>query len=1045
MGPALSVRGIWAQRGYALMRTHLVPFAFCGWMLALGMTYFGWPSAQLWTGTLIGLSGAAALTYGVARFWPTRPAPWWLLAAALATETVTRTLYDVLPGPGGTVKAGMLLVDLLYMSMFALFIAALMAFARRDRSCADWTAVLDAAIFLFGVGLLAWLLLVTPLGATDAARRADALVATRYPLGDVLLLGAVAYFVVVIRRTISAALIVIGGVVLAINDTVFVLGYLDGHWLRGTPADIWWMVAYTVTGLAGLIPSMRAVSAAPLARLQETSSARLIVLAIAALVPPTILLVETMHEALAPGSWLVITSAGMILLVFARLTSAVYRLRQQSAREHRLREATADLVSAADVREVEAALDTAVQRLLPAGAWYRLVLNSTDGDRSGLVDSGWHTSNVPGDRMAEEAVHTLDTPGVVSTARLPKTLAARLRPARRALAYPLVKQAPGPAVPTGLLVVGADDASLALLRVPMATLAGSATLALDRVRLNREVIANASERYFRALVHNTADVIFVLDDNDRVRYASPSAATIFGDRDLRGLVLPDLVDNQDEARRLLSRSLGQTGDSDSSAGRARVARDWSVHTGSGQPALVDVSYRDLRTDPSVRGRVVTLRDVTEQRRLERELTQQALHDPLTGLPNRVLFLRQVAQAVSAAASRGTTTGVLLLDLDEFKLINDTLGHDAGDAYLVDVGQRMLKAGSPHSVAARLGGDEFAVLMTDSSDAAVAGVAASLIEALSQPIRVAGQLVTCGVSVGVATTTNQIASQELMHQADLALYAAKQAGKGCWRHYESSMYTNTLRRLELRSSLERALAEGELSIEYQPIVTVVDGEVVGYEALLRWRHPTRGCLASAEFIEVAEDSGLIVPIGEWVLRRAVSAAANWAAASDPAPYVSVNISTRQFQAAGFVGGVRDVLATANLPANRLMLEVTESLLLREGDRVRQELGQLRQMGVRIAIDDFGTGYSALSHLRLMPLDMIKIDRSVIAAITTSNQQRVLFDGIVNLAHTLGLAVVAEGIETAAERDLARRAGCAYGQGYFYAHPMPEPAMPGRVSG
>ena len=416
-----------------------------------------------------------------------------------------------------------------------------------------------------------------------------------------------------------------------------------------------------------------------------------------------------------------------------------------------------------------------------------------------------------------------------------------------------------------------------------------------------------------------------------------------------------------------------------------------------------------------------------------ELTHSAFHDSLTGLANRGLITERIGQAL--ARSGGTSVvGVLFLDLDDFKIVNDSYGHEYGDRLLLAVAERLTATLRPGDVAARIGGDEFAALVIAPSSTAIEAVASRIVSVLAEPFTIGDRIVSGLASIGVATSEDGADGQDLLRQADLALYVAKNAGKGQWRRYETALHTEMVNRLELRAELDRAITGGELIVEFQPIVGLLTGVTAGFEALVRWNHPTRGRLKPDEFIDLAEESGLIVPMGRWVLRSALAAAARWPAGVAPAPYVSINVSARQFRTPGFVASVLFALDEAGVSPRRLMLEITESLLLRDDDQVWDDLAELRRAGVRVAIDDFGTGYSSLSYLRHVPLDALKIDRLFTATIATSGQQAALVDGIVRLAQTLGLEVIAEGIERTAERDLLARFGCRYGQGFLFARPL-----------
>jgi diguanylate cyclase (GGDEF)-like protein len=453
---------------------------------------------------------------------------------------------------------------------------------------------------------------------------------------------------------------------------------------------------------------------------------------------------------------------------------------------------------------------------------------------------------------------------------------------------------------------------------------------------------------------------------------------------------------------------------------------------------VEASCRDLRAEPTVAGLVLTLRDVTERRRLEQELTHRAFHDSLTGLPNRVLFHDRLQHALGRAARNETMVGVLFIDLDDFKVINDTMGHACGDELLVAASQRLTAELSAGDTAARMGGDEFVALIEDARDPEeVERVAQRVVAAFGKPYLIGDNVVNGPASIGIATTVEAIDGDDLLRQADLALYVAKGAGKGQWRRYQAALHNQVLDRLELRAELDQAIVDRSFVLQYQPIVDLRTGAASGLEALVRWQHPTRGLLAPGRFIDVAEESGLIVPIGDWVIEQALADAAEWRGSGEDGPYVSINVSARQFSDPGFVDRALQRLAAAALPADRLVLEITETLLLRDDDQTRQDLARLRQAGIRVAIDDFGTGYSSLSYLRKVPADVLKIEKSFIDAVSTQPQQRALVEGILRLAHTLGLTVVAEGIEEEADRAALVAAGCRYGQGYLFCRPMNNP--------
>ncbi|MEV5343862.1 aminotransferase class I/II-fold pyridoxal phosphate-dependent enzyme, partial [Streptomyces sp. NPDC052676] len=452
---------------------------------------------------------------------------------------------------------------------------------------------------------------------------------------------------------------------------------------------------------------------------------------------------------------------------------------------------------------------------------------------------------------------------------------------------------------------------------------------------------------------------------------------------------------------------------------------------------VEVRCSDFRDERTVGGLVVTLRDVTEQRRLEHELTQRAFHDSLTGLPNRTLLLERVERALLRGRRESALTCLLFVDLDDFKLVNDTMGHSTGDRLLIAVGDRLSHTLRRSDTAARLGGDEFAVLMEDARRPVDAELlAAQVIQTLSRPFVLGDETVTVSASVGVATARDSSDAEELLRHADLALYAAKSAGKNQWRRFRPMLQSRIVERHDLQSRLAQAVAGKEFALRYQPVVDITAGEVVGFEALVRWPHPPRPPVAPEQFIALAEETGHIASLGGWVLEHAVRdiAGLQRLRGRDSPPYVSVNVSARQFRDTGFLDQVGRALRTPGLAPGSLQLELTETVLLRRDAQIQAVLHALKDLGVHIAVDDFGTGFSSLRYLRDFPIDVLKIDKSFIDDLPRDAQQVALVEGIVRIADTLGLEVIAEGIEDPEQRDLLAGMGCRFGQGYLFARPM-----------
>ena len=432
------------------------------------------------------------------------------------------------------------------------------------------------------------------------------------------------------------------------------------------------------------------------------------------------------------------------------------------------------------------------------------------------------------------------------------------------------------------------------------------------------------------------------------------------------------------------------------------------------------------------GWVVTFDDVTEQRRAEERMTHLAHHDTLTNLPNRSMFREKLDQALGEAKAK--PLAILSLDLDRFKAVNDTFGHPAGDWLLKCVAKRLLHAvRSSKDVVARFGGDEFAIIQFGIKSAADAEkLAKRIVEIVGKPYRDKGREMHVGVSLGIALYPGDGHDADtLLTNADMALYRGKSEGRNVYRFFEPGMDALMRERRALELDLEAALSKREFELDFQPILNIGSGEIVGAEALMRWRSPSRGLVSPENFIAAAEETGLIVQLGDWALRKACSVAAHW----PPEMRMAVNVSAAQIKSGGFARGVISALAFSGLPANRLELEITETVMMDESDAVLKTLSQLRGLGVRIALDDFGTGYSSLGYLRRFPVDKIKIDRSFIRDLDRRDTAAIVRT-VIGLGAELGITVTAEGVETEAQLDMLRKAGCGEAQGYLIGVPTKE---------
>jgi diguanylate cyclase (GGDEF)-like protein len=431
------------------------------------------------------------------------------------------------------------------------------------------------------------------------------------------------------------------------------------------------------------------------------------------------------------------------------------------------------------------------------------------------------------------------------------------------------------------------------------------------------------------------------------------------------------------------------------------------------------------------GWVVTYEDVTERHKAQARVAHMARHDSLTDLPNRTLFREKMGEGLSQVAIAGGSMAVLCFDLDNFKTVNDRLGHAAGDRLLRWVAARLKENVGEHDTVARLGGDEFAVLQRGPQPQSAERLARRLVEIIGHPPPLESQSIHVGVSVGIAIAPDHgLDADELMKCADLALYQAKAKGRGAYQLFEPEMEEEARSRHALEHDLRGALEANQFHLVFQPQVRLDTTELTGFEALLRWKHPSRGFVSPAEFIPIAEENGLIVPIGEWVLRTACATAASW-----PDMTVAVNLSPVQFHSRGLVAMVTSALAEAGLPSQRLELEVTETALLDDSEATISILHQLRALGVRVSLDDFGVGYSSLSYLRKFPFDRIKIDRSFVGTLGESPESVAIVRTIASLGSVLGVETTAEGVETIEQLDFVRECGCTAVQGYYFGKPCP----------
>jgi diguanylate cyclase (GGDEF)-like protein/PAS domain S-box-containing protein len=552
--------------------------------------------------------------------------------------------------------------------------------------------------------------------------------------------------------------------------------------------------------------------------------------------------------------------------------------------------------------------------------------------------------------------------------------------------------------------------------------------------LREQRAARMVEARFESLIANASDVIMIAETDGVLRFVSPACERMLGFRpeEIAGKSLLDIWTGPD-CERLRALLTEITATPSGTVGPVELA----IERGPSRRVLECVGS-NLTVDPAVRGLALNFRDISERKALEHQLRQMAFHDPLTLLANRTLFKDRVQHALALVQRGHLPVAVLFLDLDNFKTINDSLGHDAGDRLLGAVAQRIVKNTRASDTVARLGGDEFAVLVESlGSPEEVRIVAASLIDALGAPFLLNGMEVRVAASVGVAHSDTASNAEALLSNADIAMYHAKAAGKNRYAVFEPRMQDVLHERLQLEADIARALADQEFFLEYQPIVDLATGSLLGVEALVRWRHPGKGVLMPGQFISIAEDCGQIAKLGRWVLTEACRELVAWRSgvAGGNRLRVAVNISGRHLQHGDLFKDVTDALTASGLEPANLVVELTESTMMSNTEANLERLQRLKSVGVRLALDDFGTGYSSLSYLHRFPIDILKIDRSFVSRLTTSDNGPELARAVITLGSTLGLDIVAEGIELEPQIASLLELGCVAGQGFFFAKAQP----------
>jgi diguanylate cyclase (GGDEF)-like protein/PAS domain S-box-containing protein len=593
------------------------------------------------------------------------------------------------------------------------------------------------------------------------------------------------------------------------------------------------------------------------------------------------------------------------------------------------------------------------------------------------------------------------------------------------------------------LVTEADEAAhrtsvaatVGLAVIQAAALAGAVALFVVGSRVHRRQGATQAatrlDARFRAIVEDLRDYILIVDDEGMIRYASPSVEAYL-EPNLESVPLSVLLDplpaaSQEQMKRLLE------------APEATGTILLETSGPDGDAGYLEAMASDQRDNPNVRGLVITARDVTDQVNLQKRLQHQATTDELTGLPNRRALNEASARSMARARRSETQVGLVLVDLDGFKGINDAMGHQVGDDLLVQAARRLESACRAHELLVRLGGDEFAVLLEEiPSDTDARSVARRLLDALRDPYELEQNLIAVHASLGVAVVDGSLSYNDLFRHADVALYEAKERGRNQLVVYETGMDSLMQTEVRLRHEMASGFTSGEFSMAYQPLLDVRTGRPTGLEALMRWNSATLGPVSPAAFIPIAERSGMIVELGLWALRTACSQLVAWQQEDDLDDdlSMSVNVSIAQLQEQGFVDQLTQIIAETGIAPSHLVLEITESVLAQRPTEVAAVLARVRELGIQVALDDFGSGYSSMSQLQRLPVDEIKIDKEFVQALSDGGPgSRSMVDTLFALGHSMGLRTVAEGVEDLDQLHALEAQHCDVAQGYLFARPMP----------
>ena len=996
---------------------------------------------QSWLYNLIGLSSPLLILVAIRVHKPEPRAPWLLFALGqflfimgdVLAYNYERFFHTALPYPAVS--------DLFYLLVYPCLAVGLLLLLRRRSPGRDWASVIDSLMIAIAVGTLSWVDLIGPNwhAEGDLLQR---LTSMAYPIMDVVLATVAIRLAVGAGRRVPAFRLILAAIlVLCVTDSAYGWTLLHTPYVPGSGyLEIGWIAFYVLWGMGALHPSMRSLSErAPEARV-HLSWRRLALLGAAALMPPVLLLGETLSGQKVDIVFVLGATIALFLLVVLRMAGLVRTQEYSAARERALRGAGQALVTATSAEGIHAAAieatlalagDDAAVRLCEMNDTGALVVVASAGgtrDPSGLEFQLSDISESRREQLLANRAFTLRATdgGRHEALQLPDN------PVGTRMVAPLFIREEL----RGLVVVATPDEMPRTVVDSLSALSSQVALALESAALTLDLVLRQSEKRFASLVQNSSDVVTVLDADTSVRYVTPSIQRVLGyePESLQGTRFIDLV-HPDERTKVLSFLTG-IGESGVQTGLL----EFQLHCHDGSYLVAETLRTSLLHDDNVRGIVLNTRDITERKQLEEQLLHQAFHDTVTNLANRALFNDRVDHAIERQERDHKPIAVLVMDLDDFKTINDSLGHVAGDSVLREVGERLKVCLRTADTAARLGGDEFAILLEDGETASRRSRSRTVSCRRWRPPSTwrtrRSSSARAWASPWPAARWSRTPRSSCATPTSPCTWR-RERGKGRYQVFEPAMHDTALKRLEMKADLQRALEHEEFQLYYQPVIELESGHISGVEALIRWIHPVRGMVMPLDFIPLAEETGLIVPIGRWVLREACRTAVSLHEQypDNPTFHMAVNLSARQIARPEIVEEVRSILEETGLDPHLLTLEITESVMMQDMELSIERLTALKSLGVLLAIDDFGTGYSSLNYVRRFPVDILKVDKSFIDGVSEGGESSALTAAVIELAAILKLKPVAEGIERPDQLERLRELKCDLGQGFLFAKPLP----------